>query len=243
MVLPSDISSAMEGGYGATAAKSRHSDLLSLVLSCNKDGMDSLRQGFLKPGFEQLKYAEAILIANQKEGGNTSLLAITCNNLGCYYKKTGKLHAALSYLRRALEIEVTLGTNDVTVAGTHINICSILSKLEKHDKAAQHALCALELISRKVKLNDGTVTQDDYSVLAIAYHNVAVEREYLKQWDQAAMAYRQGYQVAKRCLGEDHPLAQTLGKNCDAVLLKSGKGDARAQLSAGMGESMQSLDG
>ena len=29
--------------------------------------------------------------------------------------------------------------------------------------------------------------QDEYSVLAIAYHNVAVERDYLHQWDQACV--------------------------------------------------------
>merc|ERR1719183_1789137 len=84
-------------------------DLESLVLSCNRDGMSSLRSGNMQVALEQLKYAEAILIANQREASsNSSLLAVTCNNLGCYYKKTGKMHASLSYLRRALRIEVSL---------------------------------------------------------------------------------------------------------------------------------------
>merc|ERR1719321_343592 len=198
-------------------------DCQQLVLSCNKEGMDFLRKGQYKQAFEQLKYAEAIVVANHREGENTSLLAVTCNNLGCYYKKVGKLHAALSYLRQALKIEVSLQTDDITVAGTHLNICAILSKLEKHDKAVQHALCALELISNRISSADSSVSPDDYSVLAISYHNVAVEREFLHQWDQAAMAYQQGFQVAKRCLGDQHPLTQTLGKNCDAVLQKSAK--------------------
>merc|ERR1719335_1078335 len=185
--------------------------------------MDFLRKSQYKQAFEQLKYAEAILVANHKEDEPTSLLAVTCNNLGCYYKKVGKLHAALSYLRQALKIEVALHTDDITVAGTHLNICAILSKLEKHDKAVQHALCALELISNRIATSDSSVPPDDYSVLAIAYHNVAVEREFLLQWDAAAMAYQQGFQVAKRCLSEQHPLTQTLGKNCDAVLVKSAR--------------------
>merc|ERR1719171_1160597 len=199
-------------------------DFQTMVLACNKDGMDSLRQGDHKAAFEQLKYAEAILLANQREDESTNILAVTCNNLGCYYKKVGKLNAALSYLKRALKIEVSLQTDDVTIAGTHLNICAILSKLEKHDKAVQHALCALELIGGRVTgAEAGQAGQDDYSVLAIAYHNVAVEREFLRQWDQAAMAYHQGFQVAKKCLGDNHPLTQTLGKNCDAVLQKSAK--------------------
>lgn len=186
--------------------------------------MDALRKGQHKAAFEQFKYAEAILIANQAEGDNTSLLAVTCNNLGCYYKKVGKLHGALSYLRRALKMEVELNTHEVTLAGTHLNICAILSKLEKHDKAVQHAICALDLINQLVSKTDPEkVSQDDYSVLAIAYHNVAVERDFLHQYEKAAAAFQQGYQVAKRCLGEEHPLSITLGKNCDAVLQKSQK--------------------
>ncbi|CAE7233039.1 FBXO21 [Symbiodinium natans] len=196
-------------------------DFHTLVMSCNRDGMEALRKGQSKAAFEQFKYAEAILIANQAESG-TSLAAVTCNNLGCYYKKVGKLHGALSYLRRALQMEVDLGTDEVTLAGTHLNVCAILSKLEKHDKAVQHALQALELIDRKTSAVDpADVSADDYSVLAIAYHNVAVERDLLQQYDKAASAFYQGFQVAKRCLGEDHPLTVTLGKNADAVLLKS----------------------
>jgi tetratricopeptide (TPR) repeat protein len=211
-------------------------DFQSLVLSCNKDGMDALRKGQHKAAFEQFKYAEAILIASQAEGDNTSLLAVTCNNLGCYFKKVGKLHGALSYLRRALKMEVELNTHEVTLAGTHLNICAILSKLEKHDKAVQHAVCALDLINQLVAKSDpDNVSQDDYSVLAIAYHNVAVERDFLQQYEKAAAAFQQGYQVAKRCLGEDHPLSITLGKNCDAVLQKSQKLSKNGLSSSGAG--------
>jgi len=213
----------MPGAKAQAAPGSGKEDFQNLVMSCNKDGMEALRKGQTKAAFEQFKYAEAILIANQAESGN-SLSAVTCNNLGCYYKKVGKLHGALSYLRRALQMEVDLNTDEVTLAGTHLNICAILSKLEKHDKAVQHAMSALELINRRVSSTDPSeVPMDDYSVLAIAYHNVAVERDLLQQYDKAAAAFQQGHDVAKRCLGEDHPLALTLGKNCEAVLQKSQK--------------------
>lgn len=205
------------------AAGNAKPDFHTLVLSCNRDGMEALRKGQTKAAFEQFKYAEAILIANQAESG-TSLAAVTCNNLGCYYKKVGKLHGALSYLRRALQMEVDLGTDEVTLAGTHLNICAILSKLEKHDKAVQHALQALELIDRKTSRCDpAKVPADDYSVLAIAYHNVAIERDLLHEYDKAAAAFHQGFEVAKRCLGEDHPLSVTLGKNAEVVLQKAQK--------------------
>mmetsp|Transcript_15288 Transcript_15288/g.35819 ORF Transcript_15288/g.35819 Transcript_15288/m.35819 type:complete len:1121 (+) Transcript_15288:150-3512(+) len=211
------------------ATTSQQQNFQALVLSCNKDGMDALRKGQHKAAFEQFKYAEAVLIANQAEGDATSLSAVTCNNLGCYYKKVGKLHGALSYLRRALNMEIDLQTDEVTLAGTHLNICAILSKLEKHDKAVQHALSALELISSKVSGDADGLTQDHYSVLAIAYHNVAVERDFLHQYDKAAASFQQGFQVAKHFLGDEHPLTLALQKNCAAVLEKStkvGKGAA-----------------
>merc|ERR1719271_1926353 len=151
-------------GEMKSSERAEQQDCQQLVLGCNKEGMDFLRKGQYKQAFEQLKYAEAILVANHKEEEPTSLLAVTCNNLGCYYKKVGKLHAALSYLRKALEIEVSLQTDDVTVAGTHLNICAILSKLEKHDKAVQHALCSLELISNRIAQSEASVLSDDYSV-------------------------------------------------------------------------------
>jgi len=216
-VAGADAKAAVQGLHGDKQA------FENLVLSCNKDGMEALRKGQSKAAFEQFKYAESILIANQAGNSqSTNLMAVTCNNMGCYYKKVGKLHGALSYLRRALQMEVDLNSDEVTVAGTHLNICAILSKLEKHEKAVSHALSALELINRRVSDGDPLeVPQDDYAVLAIAYHNVAVERDFLQQFDKAAAAFQQGHLVAKRCLGEDHPLAITLGRNCDAVLFKS----------------------
>lgn len=196
-------------------------DVETLVVSCNKDGMDQLRQGELRAAFEQFKYAEAILMANQMEGDSTSLLATTCNNLGCYYKKVGKFHGALSYLRRALKLEVEMATEEVTVAGTHLNLCAVLSKLEKHDKALQHTLMALDLLNKRMSTEETGAPQDVYAILAIAYHNVGLEREYMEQWDQATIAFRTGYEVAKRFLGEGHALTITLLNNSNAVLKKS----------------------
>jgi len=201
-----------------------------LILSCNRDGMELLRAGRNKDAFDHFKYAEAILLANQKESDNTSLLSITCNNLGCYYMKVQKYHGALSYLRRALKMEVELKTDETTLAGTHLNLCAILSKLEKPRKAVQHALCALELMHKRITASENVVSQDDYATLAVAYHNIGQCRlmqveepqaREIHQTDSAATAFQTGYQIATRFLGESHPLSLTLEKNCEAVLQKA----------------------
>lgn len=52
--------------------------------------------------------------------------AVTYNNLGCYYRKKGKLRTALSYVEKAIEIESRY-SKGVRAADTHINACTILS--------------------------------------------------------------------------------------------------------------------
>jgi len=198
-----------------------------LITAFNKNGMASLRAGQHDQAFEQFKYAEALLLSNPKVSDSVHLLAMTCNNLGCYYKKVGKYHGALSYLRKALAMEVELNSDGVTLAGTHLNLCAILSKLEKHDRAVQHALSALELMRQRVEQSEAGVSQDEYAVLAIAYHNLATEREFLQEWDQAATAFQTGHQVAKRLLGENHALSITLHQNCDTVLKKARSAKAK----------------
>jgi len=115
---------------------------------------------------------------------------------------------------------VDLNTSQTTLAGTHLNLCAALSKIDKHDKAVQHALCALELMSQCVSETSIIGSDEDYCVLALAYHNVATERDHLGQYDQAASMYQTGYQTAARLLGKSHPLTSALGQNSEAVMVK-----------------------
>ena len=113
----------------------------------------------------------------------------------------------MSYLEQALDLEYTcLNTADLTVESSlkisnpceiHLNICAILSKMGKHELALHHAMKALlliqdELISRTEKSGGETAesqpestggnNDDRYTVMVIALHNIAVEHEYLKQY-------------------------------------------------------------
>ena len=71
--------------------------------------------------------------------------AVTYNNFACIFRKTKKYRSALSYLEKALEIEYNylhysaesvdnclqvLNPTDI-----HLNICAILSEMEKHELA------------------------------------------------------------------------------------------------------------
>merc|ERR1711869_127883 len=63
----------------------------------------------------------------------------------------------------------------------------------------------------------GTEARERMSVLCIAYHNLAVEHEYLKNYQSALSAFREGIRWAKDFLGEDHQIHQILQYSFNAV--------------------------
>merc|ERR1719201_3158193 len=74
--------------------------------------------------------------------------------------------------------------------------------------------------------------EDVATTLVIAHHNVAVQREHLREWDQAALAYKEGCEIAQRTLGTNRPLTSTLSQNCSAVIQKSPKKRLGADVNA-----------
>ena len=92
---------------------------------------------------------------------NERLRAVTYNNYACLFRKTNQLRNALNYLEMGLELEYRCinGAVDLTVseslqlsnpAEIHLNICAILSQLDKHELALHHAMKALILIQDEV---------------------------------------------------------------------------------------------
>ncbi len=71
--------------------------------------------------------------------------ATTYNNLACYYRRTGKVRTALSYLIQALELELKMD-NPKTLADTHLNLCAVLSQLDRHEDALQHSMLSIILL-------------------------------------------------------------------------------------------------
>lgn len=158
--------------------------------------------------------------------------AVTYNNFACYYRKQGKLHSALTYLERALKIEES-GDIASYPADTHLNLCPVLSQLGRHSEALEHAQTALIMLQEELftvtmtnnnsnntnnndsssnSTADAKVEQraDRISVLAIAYHNIGVEQEFLKKYDRSLQAYKKGVEIAENYLGSDHGITITL---------------------------------
>lgn len=185
---------------------------------CNLLAMTYLQQEDFDMVLELLKKAE--ILTERDFAGK----AVTYNNLACYYRRRNKLHAALSYLQKALKIE---GRHQVdNPADTYLNACAVLSQLGRHQSALEHGQQALILLQEEFMekiddrgnkgspTNEPAAAADRVAVLAIAYHNVGVEQEFLKKTSNSLQSYRRGFEVAEKYLGEDHAITATLRKAC-----------------------------
>ena len=85
----------------------------------------------------------------------------------------------------------------------------------RHGPALEHAQCALELLeamadTREQKRRTGAGVDaeenatDDGSIMAIAWHNMAVEQEHLNMFDSALNSYEQAVLVAEKEWGAGH---------------------------------------
>ena len=73
------------------------------------------------------------------------LRAVTSNNIGCYFERRNKLLKSLEYLDQALRLELEAEYVQDPSA-THLNLCRVLSRLQRHEVALQHARCATQIL-------------------------------------------------------------------------------------------------
>ncbi|ETV99644.1 hypothetical protein H310_07713 [Aphanomyces invadans] len=193
--------------FGLDAAEVRES-CKAIAEMCNLLSMTYLQQENYTITWELLKKAEILTEHHPQER------ATTLNNMACYFRRIGKLHGALSCLKRALAIELQLNKLQTT-ADTHLNLCAVLSTMGKHSEAVEHAQSALillqdELFSSGSDRKPLDTNKDRVSVLCIAYHNLGVEYEYLKQYNQCVASYQKGVGIAEQYLGNSHGVTITL---------------------------------
>ncbi|OQR90019.1 hypothetical protein ACHHYP_05872 [Achlya hypogyna] len=188
------------------------------VLCCNSVAMQSLGGGSRR-AFDRkaLDVSDSHTVPDgptaacfKDDAARKRLRGITLNNFACYFKKHGKLHTAIHYLEKTLKIEATISGVE-NPAGTHLNICAILSEMGRHVPAADHARCAIELLKherRECTSNNDAKNGD--SLLAIAYYNYGVELEHLRKFELAAAAYGKGHAVAAKELNPNHPMIHAI---------------------------------
>ncbi|KAF4730392.1 hypothetical protein FOZ62_029399, partial [Perkinsus olseni] len=152
-----------------------------------------------------------------------SFHAMTLNNMASYYRAMDKPHIAMRFLVRALRLEMTLQgpTADLSVAGTHLNISSVLSHLGRHHQSLRHAQGALKLLSALCTHGLGCRLESQQSVLdsttVAAMHSVGAQLEHLGRRREALRAYRRGLRFAVEHLPADAEVIEALNVACDQL--------------------------
>lgn len=183
-----------------------------LAIGYNTLGMKHLKDGSTNVACKFFGKAEALTDpANLHMNPDSRLVlrAVTYNNLGCFYKSLSKLHTALQYLRKAQAIEERSNGKCQNPAGTHLNLCALLSQMGKHQEALQHAQCARSLLE-SAPAEQGSSTGE--SLICVAYFNMGAEYEHLRKTSEAVNAYRRAYDSCLAELGEEHPLSKQIAE-------------------------------
>jgi hypothetical protein len=196
----------------------------ALAEMCNLLSMSFLQQDNYAVALELLKKAELLSQHHAKEK------ATTLNNLACYYRRLGKLHTAMGCLKKALAIETKTLRDRRHAADTHLNLCAVLSQLNKHEHALEHAQAALgtlqeEFFTPNANANGGGEDHVDQqrasveraSVMCIAYYNMGVEQEFLQDYESCVRSYKTGVGLAEQYLGVDHAITTSLRNACLAA--------------------------
>lgn len=194
-ILPSD-DDAVKAAFKSTAEL------------CNILAMIYLQEDRADLTLQLLKKAEMLSTSHPK------CKAATYNNFACLFRKKGELSKALQYLQKSLKLESRI-TDSQNTADTHINICAVLSQLGKHQDALNHAQKALDLLGTLLSPQESVdelslPPTDRVAALAIAYHNVGVEQEFLKLYDLCEDSYARGVEVASQGLGKSHAVTVML---------------------------------
>ncbi|KAL1504711.1 hypothetical protein AB1Y20_008490 [Prymnesium parvum] len=193
---------------------------------CNMMAMSLLQEDDFTACLKLLKKAEATCLMTR----NKPLLAITLNNIACYYRRRSQPKVAIAYLMRALDIE-TKCKSPHKPADTHLNLCAVSSQLGHHHQAMRHAKAALHLLKRELGGDaqpgsaSGLLTEgqdlrgspERMAVLAIAYHNLAVQQERMELQAEALRSFAHAADIASRHVGDAHPITSELRSAYEAA--------------------------
>jgi tetratricopeptide (TPR) repeat protein len=151
--------------------------------------------------------------------GDSHAQAITFNNLSCYYRKANKTKIALKYLKSALSLEQD-------IPNTHLNLCAVYSQIGRHDMALSHVMQSVIILQENVMnlLESDSDIKDVAPVLAVAYHNMAVELEYLKRNSEALGMYAKAVSFADEYLAPGHPVMDNVKSAYENALKESQEG-------------------
>ena len=126
------------------------------------------------------------------------LRAFIQDSYAYYYYRRGKSAAALQYAQRAMRIHVRLQSWD-HVAKCHLHIGAILSRLRRHDEAIR-AMGQVLWMVEDGRLESGGASATKICLVAVTYHNIAVEQLLLSRVHEACVSSQNARRLARLSL-------------------------------------------
>mmetsp|Transcript_65339 Transcript_65339/g.121801 ORF Transcript_65339/g.121801 Transcript_65339/m.121801 type:complete len:1052 (+) Transcript_65339:68-3223(+) len=130
---------------------------------------------------------------------------LTLNNLAAVHQELGRAVVALACLREAASFSALLPYSDA--AATHMSLCTVLSQTGRHAEAEGSAAEAVRLAELDIlnlpSLNShdskagAGMLQEKVSTLAVAYNNLAVQKEHLGQVRECLALYEKAVVLAQ----------------------------------------------
>ena len=183
----------------------------SFVIRCNQAAMLMLKDDMTDAAFELLRKAEMLSdkngILSYSPAARMRCRAVTLNNFGLFYRNRGQPHAALNYLEQALEIESsTHDDNAENPSATLLNMCAVLSSMQKYQAALGYAIRALASLNKKGRHAarfGSTVAPSHHTMLAVAHHSAGCQYEGIKMYAKAAEQYSKAVLMARQAGADD----------------------------------------
>lgn len=209
-------------------------DLQGKAVTCNNLACYHRRRGKLR---NSLKYLEkALRIESKLEGVENA--ADTHLNACAVLSQLGRHSTALEHAQSALillqeELIKTFDDHDDNGnvrGGNQTNTTTANNNSDNNNEKEENAVASSEAKTddddnddnvgndgHNVLDDDPPLKLDRIAVLAIAYHNVGAEQEFLKKKHLSKQSYRKGLEVAQKYLGPDHAMTKTLKSSFVAV--------------------------
>ena len=144
------------------------------------------------------------------------LRAYIADTYGFHYYSRGKFHASLRDLQTALKIHSIRKEWD-HYAKVLLHVCCVHSRLKDHDDSIQALSAVLQLVEDH-KLEDGGSSAQKICMIAVCYHNLAIEQLHQHEFQQACIASQNARRLARLSLSYSNRWLKQFERTHETVL-------------------------
>lgn len=177
-----------------------------LVVSCNLLGVKACEAGKFGTALKLFKMAEDVVEQTSAiEGGSAfvgkikrQLKGFIWDSLAFYYYKRRKPNAAALYSQKAMRAHVALEQWE-HVAKCHLHCGAVLALMGKHEDAVKCLAQVLQMVEDE-RLQVGGSNAQKICMVAVTYHNIAVEQLTLRRPAEACVSSQNARRLARLSL-------------------------------------------